>query len=95
MKTFRDFLLGVALAFLVLIALSVAIAMTGCVHTEIDLPNVGHYSNTAVLATRQARSIDVKLGADKGVKVSGYGQDSTEVAKQALATAQAALEKAP
>lgn len=77
-------------------SLLLAAALSGCVHTVIELPNNGgRYSSTTFLATRRADKIVVTLGDGKGVTVDGYGQSSTEVAKAALATAQAALNKSP
>lgn len=68
----------------------------GCIHTEIELPNSGgKYSSTTFLASRQAAKIVVTMGDGKGVTIDGLGQQSTDVAKQALATALTALNKAP
>lgn len=92
----KSFATGSVAAIGVALVVFFAALAAGCVHTTIELPNGGgRYESTALFATRQAKSITVNLGPDKSVKVEGYGQDGTEVAKQALATATAALNKAP
>lgn len=81
----KSFLSGVGLGLLWVTLIVAATFAAGCVHTEVELPNNGgRYSSTSFLATRQARAVNVKLGPDKSVTISGYGQDGTETAKEAL-----------
>lgn len=69
-----------------------AALFSGCVHTEVELPNHGgKFKRTSVLSNQSVGKIDVRTAGSQnpGVTVDGYGNNSTEVAKAALALANA------
>lgn len=70
--------------------------LSGCVHTEVDLPNNGgHFSRTSVLSNQSVGKIDVRTSGSQnpGVSIDGYDNNSTEVAQAALALANALAKK--
>ncbi len=62
-----------------IIAALLLLALTGCVHTEVSMPNGVKLNRTAVLNKTGIGSLkfDPKTGA---WELTGYGNDSTELA---------------
>jgi hypothetical protein len=82
--------------FVACLAVLVVGAFSGCVHTEVDLPNSGgHFSRTSFLSNQSVGKIDVRTSGSQnpGVSIDSYGNNSTEVAAAALALANALAKK--
>jgi hypothetical protein len=81
---------------LVIVAVLVVAGFSGCVHTEVDLPNNGgHFSRTSFLSNQSVGKIDVRTSGSQnpGVSIDSYGNNSTEVAQAALQLANALAKK--
>ena len=77
-----------------LVIAALALALSGCVHTEVELPNNGgKFSRTSFLSNQSIGKVDVRTPNSTGVTIDSYGNDSSEVAQAALSLALAATKK--
>lgn len=76
---------------ILLVPLTLFLLLTsGCVTTEVDLPNNGgRFKRTSFLSNQSIGKIDVRTPNATGVTIDSYGNNSTEVVEKARALADA------